>query len=145
VNHYAVPAEPKFIMNARMLEDRSGALWVAPPRYGLFRVKDGVVTGYTQRLGLSAPATIMRILEDADGSLWFATLNAGLLHFSNNAAETVTSYTTTDGLSSNGIRGLFRDPDAAIHLRLFGSAGVGRQRRACGFGGSRWQCLGGDA
>jgi hypothetical protein len=42
VNHYAVPAEPKFIMNARMLEDRSGALWVAPPRYGLFRVKDGV-------------------------------------------------------------------------------------------------------
>jgi signal transduction histidine kinase/ligand-binding sensor domain-containing protein len=128
VTHTAVPAEPKFIINAKLLEDRRGALWIAPPRYGLFKVKDGVMTDYTQRFKLGTPATVIRILEDTDGSLWFATLNAGLLHFSNDAAETLTTYTTADGLSGNGIRGLFRDREGTLWVGTDGG-GLNRMTR----------------
>jgi len=116
ISHYALPVDTKFLALAKLLEDRHGALWFAPQRHGLFKIKDGVVTDYTQRLKLSATASIFKILEDADGSLWFATLDAGLLHFSNDAAEIVRTYTTADGLSSNSIRGLFRDQEGTLWI-----------------------------
>ena len=143
VTHYAAPVEPKFRVNAKLLEDRSGALWMAPQRHGLFRVKDGVVSDYTQRLKLSASATVFRILEDADGSLWFATLNAGLLHFSNDAAETVTAYTTADGLSSNSIGGIYRDREGTLWVGTDGG-GLNRMTRQFISGYSEAQGLAGN-
>ncbi|HMX28849.1 MAG TPA: two-component regulator propeller domain-containing protein, partial [Blastocatellia bacterium] len=125
VTHYELPGEPKFLPSANMLEDRSGALWVAPLQHGVFKVEHGVLTDYTKRLGLSNPIGILRILEDADGSLWFATLNSGLIHFSNDAAEKVVAYTTADGLSSNGIRGLYKDHEGTLWI---GTAGGGLNR-----------------
>ena len=129
--------------DTRLLEDRHGALWVAPISRGLHKVKDGVVTDYTQRLKLSATATIFKILEDADGSLWLGTLNAGLIHFSNDAAETVTTYTTADGLSSNSLRGLFRDREGTLWIGT-GGGGLNRMRRQFISGYSEAQGLAGN-
>lgn len=127
-DYYPLPVDLPWLMNTKRIEDKHGALWVAPPRHGLFKIKDGVVTDYTKRLGLSSPATILKILEDADGSLWLATISSGLLHFSNDAAESVTAYTTDEGLSSNGIRGLFRDREGTLWIGTDGG-GLNRMTR----------------
>jgi signal transduction histidine kinase/ligand-binding sensor domain-containing protein len=142
-SYYDLPAEMPHLPNTKRFEDRHGALWIAPPRYGIFKIKDGVATDYTQRLKLSKPATIVKILEDVDGSLWFATLNAGLIHFSNNAAETVTVYTTADGLSSNAMRGLLRDREGTLWIGTDGG-GLNRMTRRFISGYSEAQGLAGN-
>ena len=141
--HYSLNADLPYPVDTRLLEDRHGALWVAPISRGLLKVKDGVVTDYTQRLKLSATATIFKILEDADGSLWLGTLNAGLIHFSNDAAETVTTYTTADGLSSNSLRGLFRHREGTLWIGT-GGGGLNRMRRQFISGYSEAQGLAGN-
>ncbi|HNG34411.1 MAG TPA: two-component regulator propeller domain-containing protein [Blastocatellia bacterium] len=143
VTHYNLPAEPKLLLIANMLEDRSGALWITPLQRGVFKVKHGVLTDYTKRLGLSNPPSILKILEDADGSLWFATLNSGLIHFSNDAAEKVVAYTTADGLSSNGIRGLYRDHEGTLWIGTDGG-GLNRMTRQFISGYSEAQGLSGN-
>jgi signal transduction histidine kinase/ligand-binding sensor domain-containing protein len=141
--HYQLPANLAALINTQRLEDRHGAFWIAPPRHGIFKIKDGVVTDYTQKLKLSVPTTITRILEDADESLWFATLNSGLIHFSNDAAETFTTYTTADGLSSNSIRELFRDREGTLWIGTDGG-GLNRMTRQFISGYSEAQGLAGN-
>lgn len=141
--YYPLPVEFPALPNIKRLEDHQGAFWVAPPRRGVFKIKDGVMTDFTKRLGLKAPATIFKILEDTDGSLWFASIDAGLIHFSNDAAETVTVYTTADGLSSNGIRGLLRDREGTLWVGTDGG-GLNRMTRQHISGYSEAQGLAGN-
>ena len=141
--YYSLPLDLPMLVNTKRLEDQRGALWIAPPRQGIFRIQGGVMTDYTQKLGLPANATIYKILEDADGSLWIATVNSGLLHFSNDANEKLTTYTTADGLSSNGIRGLLRDREGTLWIGTDGG-GLNRLTRQYISGYSEAQGLAGN-
>lgn len=139
---FALPVELSALPLAKMYEDRSGALWVAPQRHGVFRIKDGVVTDYTERLKLASTATVFRILEDRDGSLWFGTLDAGLIHLKDNAGE-ATTYTTANGLSSNAIRGLCQDREGTLWIGTDGG-GLNRMTRQFISGYSEAQGLAGN-
>lgn len=124
---YSLPIDLALLPLAKIYEDRSGALWIAPSRHGMFKIKDGVVTDYTQRLKLAPTATVFRILEDQDGSLWFGTLDAGLVHFKEDLKE-ATVYTTANGLSSNAIRGLCQDREGTLWIGTDGG-GLNRMTR----------------
>ncbi|MEP7336849.1 MAG: two-component regulator propeller domain-containing protein [Acidobacteriota bacterium] len=144
ITDYSLPADPKYLINSRLLETRSGELWVALPRHGVFKLKDGVMTDYTQRLNLGSPATIMGMLEDVDGSVWFATLNSGLIHLSGDAAETLITYTAAaGGLSSNAIRGLYRDREGTLWIGTDGG-GLNRMTRQFFSGYSEAEGLAGN-
>lgn len=143
ITDYALNADPRFITNSKLLETRNGTLWVAPPRHGVFKVKDGIVIDYTARLNLPKPATIIRMLEDQDGSVWLATLNSGLIHLGNDEAETLTAYTTADGLSGNGVRGLLRDREGILWIGTDGN-GLNRMTRQFITGYSETQGLAGN-
>ena len=124
---YSLPIDLALLPLAKMYEDRSGALWIAPPRHGMFKIKDGAVTDYTKRLKLASTATVVRILEDQDGSLWFGTLDAGLVHFKESLME-ATIYSMANGLSSNGIRGLCQDREGILWIGTDGG-GLNRMTR----------------
>jgi signal transduction histidine kinase/ligand-binding sensor domain-containing protein len=139
---FALPVELNALPLAKMYEDRSGALWVAPQRHGVFRIKDGVVTDYTHQLKLNSTATVFRMLEDQDGSLWFGTLDAGLVHFQDDTDE-ATVYTTANGLSSNAIRGLCQDREGTLWIGTDGG-GLNRMARQFISGYSEAQGLNGN-
>jgi signal transduction histidine kinase/ligand-binding sensor domain-containing protein len=128
ITNYSLLVEPTIMPLAKLQEDRSGALWVAPPHSGLFKIKDGVVTDYTQRLKLNSGATVVRMLEDRDGSLWFGTLDSGLVHFRDGTGETGVVYTMSNGLSSNAIRGLSQDQEGTLWIGTDGG-GLNRMSR----------------
>lgn len=140
---YTVPVDPGVLPTLRFNEDRSGALWLAIPRHGVFRVKDGSVIDYTRRLQLSLQSAPTGMLEDADGSFWFGTINAGLIHFREGAPDEVTVYTTANGLSSNGIFGLFQDRENTLWIGTDG-AGLNRMTRQFITGYSEAQGLAGN-
>jgi signal transduction histidine kinase/ligand-binding sensor domain-containing protein len=140
---YALPVDRATLPLAKIYEDRSGALWLAPPHQGVFKIKDGVVTDYNQRLKLKLPATIFRMLEDRDGSLWFGTLDSGLIHFREGSDETTAVYTTTSGLSSNAIRGLWQDREGTLWIGTDGG-GLNRMTRQFISGYSEAQGLAGN-
>jgi signal transduction histidine kinase/ligand-binding sensor domain-containing protein len=140
---YALPSDPRFLTNSRLLETQTGTLWIAPPRHGVFKLKDGLLTDYTQRFKLTSPATIVKMLEDVDGSVWFATVSSGLLHLNHDAAETFTTYTTADGLSSNNTRGLLRDREGILWIGTDGG-GLNRLTRQFIAGYSEAQGLAGN-
>jgi signal transduction histidine kinase/ligand-binding sensor domain-containing protein len=128
ITDYSLPVELAALPLAKIHEARSGALWIAPSRHGVFKIKDGAVTDYTERLKLPPTTSVFRILEDRDGSLWFGTLDAGLIHFREGADNPVAVYNTANGLSSNAIRGLCQDREGTVWIGTDGG-GLNRMTR----------------
>lgn len=125
VVHYSLPVEPKSMLESRIYEDRSGSVWVAAWRRGVFRVKDGKVTNYTKRLKLTADQLIWKIFEDRDGTLWFGTADAGLIRFIDEPGAEPMLYTTANGLSNNAIRSMYQDREGTLWV---GTGGGGLNR-----------------
>lgn len=123
--HYTLPVTPADMFNTVLLEDRHGALWIAPARRGIFKLQDGKFTEYTSRLGLTPEMTVWQIFEDQAGSLWFGLANAGLVHFKDVPEAQPTHYTTAQGLSSNAIRSLYQDHEGTLWV---GTGGGGLNR-----------------
>jgi ligand-binding sensor domain-containing protein len=82
-------------------EDRGGVLWVATPG-GLGRLKDGVLTSYTSRDGLS-DEIVLALFEDREGSLWIGTEAGGLNRLKD---AKFTTYSAKDGLTNDCLGGL---------------------------------------
>jgi transcriptional regulator with PAS, ATPase and Fis domain/ligand-binding sensor domain-containing protein len=88
----------------RIVEDRSGALWVGTEE-GLSRFKDGEFTNYTTSNGLSNDY-VRDVYEDGDGTLWIGTYGGGLDRFKNGK---FTAITTRDGLFDNVVSSILED------------------------------------
>jgi ligand-binding sensor domain-containing protein len=105
---YQVSGKPSYLF-----ESRDGTLWAGQLPNTVLRVKDGTVTRYTTKDGLPilpADSEIGPFIEDRQGNLWIAT-GAGLVRF---RSGRFTTYTTADGLSSNGILSVFEDREGTI-------------------------------
>jgi ligand-binding sensor domain-containing protein len=102
-------------------QTRDGYLWLATWG-GLVRF-DGVsfTTFDQQNTPLLKDNAINALVEDHDGALWVGTASAGLLRLKNGE---FTSYTKTQGLSSDYIRSLY--VDAAGTLRIGTDGGLKR-------------------
>lgn len=100
-----------------VLESRDGSLWIGTGGSGLDRLKDGQLTRYTKREGLTNDQ-VWCLAEDKEGSVWIGT-NDGLNRFQN---EKLTSYTINEGLPSQMIRMLAVDREG--NLWIGGNSGL---------------------
>jgi signal transduction histidine kinase/ligand-binding sensor domain-containing protein len=105
-----------------LLEDRSGALWIATFGGGLTRFAKGQFTRYTTADGL-ATDFISSLFEDRDGSVWIGTEGAGLNRWRDGRFM---RFTIDDGLPSNLVRAIADDGEGGALLGT--SDGVARIR-----------------
>ena len=107
---YSLNLQPNSIRHVQLYEDRSGALWVATPLDGLFRVQGDQITRFTGASGLPA-SRITSILEDRRGNLWLGTLLDGLVVFRDGR---FTRYQAANGLASNTVFTLCEDREGNL-------------------------------
>lgn len=94
-----------------VLQDRSGAIWVAFDGMGLARLSEGNTLWLTRREGL--PVHFVRALhEDRTGTLWIGT-PAGLCSWRDGKVST---FTTEHGLADNTISQILEDDAANLWL-----------------------------
>ncbi|MGB2868864.1 MAG: two-component regulator propeller domain-containing protein [Bacteroidota bacterium] len=101
-------------------EDRENTLWVGTAGFGLYRFdRNG------PRIFRSAERQLTNIvksiLQTTDGSVWVGTQD-GLFRY---RGESVLSYTTRDGLSSNMISGMYEDSRKTLWIAT-GGGGLNR-------------------
>jgi ligand-binding sensor domain-containing protein len=90
-----------------LLEDQQGNVWAASVGGGLARISPtGHLTRFTTKNGLPSDDQFC-LNADADGTLWSCSTQ-GLLRFDGKQFKT---FTTADGLPSNGIRDTCRASD----------------------------------
>lgn len=107
---YSLNLQPNSIRHVQLYEDRSGALWVATPLDGLFRVQGDQITRFTGASGLPS-SRITSILEDRRGNLWLGTLLDGLVVFRDGR---FTRYQAANGLASNTVFTLCEDREGNL-------------------------------
>ena len=93
-----------------IFEDREGNLWVGSGA-GLNRFNNTRLTPFSLPTH-QGPANTQSVAQGADGSLWFGT-DSGLKRLRNGV---ITTYTTRDGLTCNGIIDLHTAKDGAIWM-----------------------------
>ncbi len=94
-----------------LLEDRQGAIWVGGFD-GLSRIRQGQVTHYSQREGLSCPR-VWALAEGAAGRLYVGTDGGGLNVFQDGR---FTVYTRDHGLPDESIRSLYMDAEGVLWI-----------------------------
>ncbi len=75
----AQDSDPNFVYHHAMVEDKSGALWVAGGSDGVFRYSADATTRYD----LADGAYAIEALCDVDGTIWIGTLEHGVFVFEN--------------------------------------------------------------
>jgi len=81
--------------------DSQGALWIGTAGGGVGRLRDGQLTRYTRKEGLSGDG-ITGVDQTSDGSIWIAT-TTGLNRLKDGQ---IRSYTTREGLPNNMVQSL---------------------------------------
>jgi ligand-binding sensor domain-containing protein len=113
-----------------LYSDKGGTLWIGTGD-GLSALCAGRFTNYP--LDLEGERPISAIVGDGADGVWVGLLRQGLIHI---AAGTVTHYTTSDGLVSDEIGGLYYDSRGTLWIAT--ARGLCR-RRADGFSCSSFQ------
>ena len=89
--------------------DRSGTVWVADSRRGLFVIRGDVAHPVT--VPASETRDIYRLLVAHDGAIWLGHFRGGLTVLSNGAEK---QYGTHDGLGSGPVQAIYEDPEGSI-------------------------------
>ncbi len=105
-----------------ILEDRKGVCWIATNQ-GLCILEDSKII-QCKFPGAPVSESVSCLYEDSDGVLWVGTEGAGLFRLINGR---FTSFTTTDGLSSNRVLSLTEDRDGNLWIGTRGG-GINRLR-----------------
>lgn len=104
-----------------IFQDNAGTLWFGNNGGGLFRYDGNVLKNITEERGLGnadflkgkklpdKPGTLARVWsinEDNNNKLWIGTIDAGVWKLD---GDTLTNYTTKDGLTGNSILTIYKD------------------------------------
>lgn len=115
------PASIRFIP---FYEDRQQNLWLGAAGTGAFKIKDGMITRYTEKDGLP-PFPLAEFLEDRDGVIWVSTIGGGVACLQ---AGRFSLYTTQNGLSDNSTGPLLEDREGNLWVGT-SAGGVNRLSR----------------
>jgi ligand-binding sensor domain-containing protein/signal transduction histidine kinase len=97
-----------------LLEDREGALWIATADRGIYRLYGGRVEHFDSAAGLSGDL-VFRFYQDREGNLWVVT-SGGVDLFRD---LPVVTYSTHEGLSTQGVNTVFASRDGTIWVGGF--------------------------
>ncbi len=115
-----------------IFQDKKGNLWFGNNGGGLFRYDGKTLTNITEEKGLGNPeflkgkklidkpgtlARVWAINEDNNNQLWIGTIDAGLWKYDGN---TLTNYSTKDGLSGNAVWGIYKDKKGELWFIING-------------------------
>jgi signal transduction histidine kinase/ligand-binding sensor domain-containing protein len=110
---YPLPLKLFKNLSADLYEDAQGTLWASQGDPGTYRIKDGIVTTFTEKDGFPKTLGVWKILADQQGNVWFATEGGGLVQYKD---QHFNIYTTANGLSSNTVRTIYEDREGTIWL-----------------------------
>lgn len=110
-----------------MVEDPQGILWFGNNGGGLYRYDGQTLTNITEEKALGNPeflagithdmpgsmARIFALNTDNEGNLLIGTIDAGLWKYD---GIHLTNYTTTEGLSGNSIRDIYKNKAGEIFI-----------------------------
>jgi ligand-binding sensor domain-containing protein/two-component sensor histidine kinase len=101
---------PPYNQPTAYCEDAAGNLWLGFDEGGLARYRDGRFRLFTQSDGMPA-GPVRALYLDHTGRLWAATGQGGAVRLDDPQADhpRFVSYTTADGLSSNGVSCIVED------------------------------------
>lgn len=107
-----------------LFEDSKGNLWFGNNGSGLFRYDGNKLINFTTekglnnadfrasgKSGLGTLARVYAINEDNYGNIWIGTVDAGVWKYDGNS---LTNYTTKDGLTSNAINTIYKDNNGEL-------------------------------
>ena len=98
------------------MEDRSGNIWFASSKNGVFRYDGKTITNITEKEALGDNYA-GGIAQDKAGNMWF-TMQTGICKYD---GETLTEYTAKDGLGGTEIWGLYIEDSGIIWVTARGS------------------------
>ncbi len=99
------------VMVRAIRESRDGSLWISRFGAGLARLKDGKLTSYSTKQGLSNDG-VHEIYEDREGSLWIGT-DGGLDRFRD---DKFTNYSKGEGLSDDIVYSIYEDREGSLWI-----------------------------
>ena len=94
-----------------LLEDEEGSLWIGTNHAGLFRVRNGKVTRFSQREGLPSD-TVQCLFSDRRGNVWVCTPD-GLAELTR---DRVRLFGTEQGLTDRDVRAACVMPNGTLHV-----------------------------
>jgi signal transduction histidine kinase/ligand-binding sensor domain-containing protein len=103
------------VSDTTLFESHDGSIWAGIPTEILVRARGAEFQKFTTSDGLPTlqpDAAIGAFVEDRYGDTWFGSAN-GLVRYRDGR---FTTYTTADGLSSNGILSLYEDREGTIWI-----------------------------
>jgi ligand-binding sensor domain-containing protein/serine phosphatase RsbU (regulator of sigma subunit) len=100
----------------KILEDKSGNLWICTEGGGVSKYDGKTFTHYTEKEGLSNNY-VLSILEDKSGNLWFGTYGGGVSKYD---GKTFTHYTEKEGLSNNIVWSILEDKSGILWFGTYG-------------------------
>jgi PAS domain S-box-containing protein len=105
-------------------ESRDGSLWFGMHGGGVNRLKDGTLTAYTTRQGLTSNF-VQVVREDRNRNLWIGTQGGGLNRFKDGA---FTAFTKQEGLTNNTVYSIIEDHEGSLWVGTVGGGGLNRFR-----------------
>lgn len=104
---------------AAFCEDKNGGLWFGAEGANFYRMRDGVIIGFSQNGqqvvsgAVKIEATNLAIGEDARGNIWTGGPDLAILDPQTGDLQ---KFTTPDGLPSSRIRSIFSDREGNVWL-----------------------------
>lgn len=116
---YQIPlkAYNEKLTGIKLFEDRKGFLWFGDLT-GVYRLKDGEITKFTEKEGVPPNVSLLPYLEEDDGGIWFTSgipwlAGVGLVHYKDGRFTTLGK---NAGLSSLLLHKITRDREGNIWI-----------------------------
>lgn len=104
-----------------IFQDKSGGYWFGSNGGGLYKYDGKEYHNFTKEKGLTSSnpgydesgtlSRVWAIEQDNDGNMWFGTADSGLWLYD---GETITNFTTKDGLPSNFVETIYKDKKGGL-------------------------------
>jgi serine phosphatase RsbU (regulator of sigma subunit) len=103
---------------SKVLEDKSGNIWVATYGSGVFKINGDQVTQFKDSTNIKS-VNLLTMLMDKEGNIWFGSFDKGVIKYNPHAvnpAEAFTNYTKKDGLGDNWIWSICDDKNGVLYF-----------------------------